>query len=124
MAWIPPSSPEPLEQRLLLSADGATPIAADVAALTVASDQLTATLVEQMQASPTVVIQALRAAAAAATPIDTGFVELDTGSADVRRFVSQDGTVDALIATGAHDNDWRITGEDTVTLNGVAYSGL
>src|SRR6202008_5182138 len=91
---------------------------------TVYSDQLSATLVQQMEASPTVVIAALRAAAAATSTIDTGFIELDTGTSDVRRFESLDGSINALIASGNRDNDWHITGPDTVTLNGVAYSGV
>src|SRR5688500_20402949 len=79
---------EPLEQRLLLSADGVAPNAADVVE-TVDSDNLTATLVQESQASPTVIIEALRAqlraAAWANQPIDSGFVELDTGNPEVRR---------------------------------------
>jgi outer membrane protein OmpA-like peptidoglycan-associated protein len=118
---------EALEPRLLLSADGVTPTAADLVQ-TVDSDNLTTALVQESQASPTVIVEALRAqlraAAWANQPIDSGFVELDTGDPDVRRIASLDGTIDALIGSSERDNEWRITGEDTVTLNGVEYSGV
>ena len=118
---------EPLEQRLLLSADGVSPNAPDLLK-TVDSDNLTAALVQESQASPTVIIDALRAQLRAAgwanEPIDSGFVELDTGDPDVRRIASLDGTIDALIGPSGRDNEWRVTGEDEVELNGVAYSGV
>ena len=118
---------EALEQRLLLSADGVGPNAAQLIE-SVDSDQLTATLAQESQASPTVIVEALRAqlraVAWANQPIDSGFVELDTADPDVRRIASLDGTLDALIGSSGRDNEWRITGEDTVTLNGVEYSGV
>ena len=90
-------------------------------------DKLSAPLVDQAQASATVVIQAMRAAAAAANqPIDSGFVELDSPELEdigARMISSADGSLVAVVASGDADNDWRITGEDSGTLNGVAFSG-
>ena len=92
---------EPLEQRLLLSADGLH--LEQLAGTEVESENLTATLVQESHASPTVIAEVLRAnlraAAWANQPIDSGFVELDTGDPDVRRLASLDGTIDALIGS-------------------------
>jgi len=115
---------EPLEQRLLLSADVASPAAADLL-VTAPSRDPVAPLTDEAQASPVVISEALksyfRAAAWASSGPETGFVELDNAP---RIVTSPGGAVRALIASGTVDNEWHITGPDQGTLNGVPFSGI
>ena len=116
---------EPLEPRLLLSADIASPAVVDFLA-SYHSDPSALSVVDKTSnpTTPVVYTAALTdTASGSVTGPETGFVQLDAADG-VRHIASLDGTIDALIASSERSNEWRITGADEVTLNGVAYSGV
>ncbi len=101
---------EALEPRLLLSADVASPVLADAlaASLVPAQQQSAQPLQDQ---TPVLITSALDASATADPTAGSWIIDLADGTR-------------ALQASGDSDNLWRITGADSGTLNGVAFSDV
>ena len=141
----PTSSPPPfrrkalfevMEQRLLLSADVASPAVADLLVVD-RQEQQTQIIVQD---TPVALTSGFGDVASQdVLPDDpgpeTGFVLLDKEavSTEVEGVTWRGGAADlyltdqgelALVATGDTDNEWRITGSNEGTLNGAPFSGV
>ncbi|HKI64387.1 MAG TPA: OmpA family protein, partial [Burkholderiales bacterium] len=103
---------EALEPRLLLSADVSPSLADALAAsLAPANSQQQETALPLQDTTPVLITSALDASADADPTAASWIIDLDDGT-------------HALQASGDTDNEWRITGADSGTLNGVAFSGI
>ena len=103
---------EALEPRLLLSADVSPSLADALAAsLAPAASQQQESALPLQDTTPVLITSALEATADADPTASSWIIDLDDGTR-------------ALQASGDGDNVWRITGPDSGTLNGVAFSDV
>ncbi|HEX7095117.1 MAG TPA: OmpA family protein, partial [Acidimicrobiales bacterium] len=103
---------EALEPRLLLSADVASPALAEALAASLVPAQSQQQSAQPLQdQTPVLITSALDSSAVADPTASSWIIDLDDGTR-------------ALQASGDTDNEWRITGPDSGTLNGVAFSGV
>ena len=102
---------EALEPRLLLSADTASPALAEALAASLVPTQQQESAAPLQDTTPVLITSALDESAVADPTAASWIIELPDGTR-------------ALQASGATDNVWRITGADSGTLNGVAFSDV
>ena len=104
---------EALEPRLLLSADVASPALADAlaASLVPTQTQQQESAAPLQVTTPVLITSALDESAVADPTASSWIIDLADGTR-------------ALQASGDGDNVWRITGPDSGTLNGVAFSDV
>ena len=104
---------EALEPRLLLSADTASPALAEALAASLAptSTQQQESALPLQDTTPVLITSALDESAVADPSASSWIIDLADGTR-------------ALQASGVTDNVWRITGADSGTLNGVAFSDV
>ncbi|MCC6474997.1 MAG: OmpA family protein, partial [Burkholderiales bacterium] len=115
---------EALEQRLLLSADGATPLAVDAIAVARQGEDPLQALLAEASAAPVQFDGIVDAVADAA--IDLAGAAAPSAAADASAgtwIIDLDAGARALRA-GDGDNVWRITGPDEGTLNDIPFADI